>query len=92
MTTIRALEVIPVHVLHRPHVAHAAVIAAACAALAVVLALLLADTLNDFGSTSRFASPDAAPISVRSLSTQPGWNLNPFTSLLRRPVATPWSA
>ena len=36
------------HVLHRPHLPHAAAITAACAALAVVLTLLLAGTLNDF--------------------------------------------
>jgi hypothetical protein len=88
--TIRALEVMPVHVLHRPHLAHAAAIAAACTAMAIVLTLLFANTLNDFGSTSTLG-PAAAPTSAHSTSTQPGWNLNPFTSLLRRPAATPWS-
>ncbi|HEY2436977.1 MAG TPA: hypothetical protein VGH93_07335 [Solirubrobacteraceae bacterium] len=92
MKTIRALEVIPVHVLHRPHLAHAAAIAAACAALAVLLTLLLAETVNDLGSTSTFGSPAAAPTSVRSRLTEPGWNLNPFTSLLRSAAPIPWSA
>ncbi len=92
MKTIRALEVIPVHVLHRPRLAQAAVISAACAALAVVLTLLLASTLNNLGSTSRFASPAATPTSVRSVSAQPGWNLSPLTSLLRSRVIVPWLA
>ena len=78
------------HVLHRPHLTHAAAITAACAALAVVLTLLLAGTLNDFGST--VGSPAAAPASVRATSTEPGWNVSPFTSLLRSPVPVPWSA
>ena len=45
------------HVLHRPHLPHAATIAAACAALAIVLTLLLAGTLNDLTSTSAGGSP-----------------------------------
>jgi hypothetical protein len=69
-----------------------AVIGAACAALAVVLTLLVAGTLNDFGSISASGSPAAAPASVRSTSTAPEWNVNPFTSLLRLPVPVPWSA
>ena len=40
--------------------------------------------------TSTFGSPDATPTIVRSMSTQPGWSLNPLTSLLRQPAATPW--
>jgi hypothetical protein len=81
-----------VHVLHRPHLPHAMAIGAACAALAVVLTLLVAGTLNDFGSTSPSGSLAAAPASVRSTSTEPGWNLSPFTSLLRPPIPIPWSA
>jgi hypothetical protein len=81
-----------VHVLHRPHLPHAAAITAACAALALVLTLLLAGTLNDFGSISASGSPAATPVSVRSTSTEPGWNVSPFTRLLRSPVPVPWSA
>jgi hypothetical protein len=81
-----------VHVLHRPHLNHAAAITAACAALAVVLTLLLAGTLSDFGSSSASGSPAAAPTSVRWTSTEPEWNVNPFTSLLRSPVPVAWSA
>ena len=80
------------HVLHRPRVPHAAAITAAWAALALALALLLAGTLNDFGSISASGSPAAPPVSVRSTSTEPGWNLTPFTSLLRSPVPVPWPA
>ncbi len=79
------------HVLDRPHLPHAAAITAACAALAVVLTLVFAGTLNDFGSTVS-GSPPAAPAGVRSTSTEPGWNVSPFTSLLRSPVLVPWSA
>ena len=79
------------HVLHRPHLTHAAAITAACAALAVLLTLLLAGTLNDFGSTVS-GSPAGAPAGVRSTSTEAGWNVSPFTSLLRSPVPAPWSA
>ena len=89
---MRQLEVIPVHVLHRPHLPHAAAIAAACAALAIVLALLLAGTLNDLTSPAAGGSPTARPTPVRSASTGAGWNLSPFTSLLRAPVRVPWTA
>jgi hypothetical protein len=80
-----------VHVLHRPHLPHAAAITAACAALALVLTLLLAGTPNDFGSVSASGSPAATPASVRATSTEPGWQLSPFTSLLRSPVPLPWA-
>ncbi|MFZ1992727.1 MAG: hypothetical protein WAU75_01350 [Solirubrobacteraceae bacterium] len=88
----RQLEVIPVHVLHRPHLPHAAAITAACAAVAVALTLLLAGTLNDFGSFSASGAPAATPVSVRSISSEPGWNRSPLTSLLRSPVPVPWRA
>lgn len=80
------------HVLHRPHFAHAATITAACAALAVVLTLLFAGTLSDYGSSSPSGSPAATPATVRATSTEPGWRLSPFTSLLRSRVPVPWSA
>ncbi len=80
------------HVLHRPHLPHTAAITAACALLAVVLALLLAGTLKDFGSITASGSPAAAPVSVRPTSTEPAWNPGPFTSLLRSPVLVPWPA
>lgn len=80
------------HVLHRPHLPHAAAITAACAVLALVLTLLLAGTLNDFGSTSASGSPVARPVSVRLPSTEPGWNRSLFTSLLGSPVRVPWAA
>ena len=80
------------HVLHRPHLPHAATIAAACAALAIVLTLLLAGTLNDLMATSTSASPTATPPPVQSTTTGPGWSLSPFTSLLRSPVRGPWTA
>ena len=80
------------HVLDRPDLAHAAAITAACVALAVVLTLLFAGTLNDLGSISASASAAAAPASVRSTATEPGWRLSPFTSLLRSSVPVPWSA
>ncbi len=86
---IRPLEVIPVHVLHRPYLPHAATIAAAGAALAIVL---LAGTLNDLMSASAGGSPTATPTPVQSTSTGAGWNLSPFTSLLRPPVPVPWTA
>ena len=79
------------HVLHRPHLPHAATIAAACAALAIVLTLLVAGTLNDLTSTSG-GSPTAAPTPVQSTPIGAGWNLSPFTSLLRSPVRVPWTA
>lgn len=78
------------HVLHRSHLPHAAAITAVCAALAVILTLLLAGTLNDFGSSSTSGSPAATPVNVRSTSTQPGWSHSPFTSLLRSPVPVRW--
>lgn len=78
------------HVLHRPHLPHAATIAAACAALAIVLTLLLAGTLNELTSTSAGGSPTATPPPVQSMSTVAGWNLNPFMRLLRSPVRAPW--
>jgi hypothetical protein len=84
--------VIPVHVLHRPHLPHAATIAAVCATLAIVLTLLLIGTLDDLTSTSASGSPTAAPTLVQSMSTGAGWNLSPFTSLLRFPVRVPWTA
>ena len=80
------------HVLHRPHLPHAATLAAACAALAIVLTLLLAGTLKDLMSTSASGSPTATPPPVQSTSTGAEWNLNPFTSLLRSPVRVPWTA
>jgi hypothetical protein len=83
--------VIPVHALHRPHLPHAATIAAACAALAIALTLLLA-TLNDLTSTSAGRSPITTPTPVQSTTTGQGWNLNPFTNLLRSPVRVPWAA
>jgi hypothetical protein len=89
---IRQQEVIPVHVLDRPHLLHAAAIAAACAALAIVLTLLLAGTLNDLTSTSASRSPTPTLSHVHSTSTGAGWNLSPFTSLLRSPVRFPWTA
>jgi len=81
-----------VHVLHRPHLPHAATIAAACAALAIAFTLLLAGTLNDLASTSAGGSPIASPTAGQSSWTGAGWNLNPFTSLLRSPVRAPWIA
>jgi len=81
-----------VHVLHRPHLLPAAAIAAACAALTIVLALLLAGTLNDLTSTSTGGSPTPTPSRVQSTSTRSGWNLSPLTSLLRWPVRVPWTA
>jgi hypothetical protein len=89
---IRQLEVIPVHVLHRPHLPHAAAMAAACAALAIVFTLLLAGTLNDLTPPSTTGSPTPTESRVHSTSTRAGWNLNPFTSLLRSPVRIPWTA
>jgi hypothetical protein len=89
---IRPLEVISVHVLHRPHLPHAATIAAACAALAIAFTLLLAGTLNDLTSTPVSGSPTATPTAVQSTSTGAGWNLSPFTNLLRSPVRFPWTA
>ena len=80
------------HVLHRPHLPHAATIAAACATLAIVLTLLLAGALNDLTSTSAGGSPTAAPTPVQSTPTGAGWNLSPFTSLLRSPVRVSWTA
>ena len=80
------------HVLDRPHLLHAAAITAACAALAIVLTLLLAGTLNDLTSTSASGSPTPTPSRVHSTSTRAGWNLSPFTSLLRAPVRVPWTA
>ena len=77
------------HVLYRPHLAHAAAIAVACPALTLVLTLLLADPLSDFGSAAAFGSPAAPPTTVRSI--KPAWNLNPFTRLLRAPAPIPWS-
>jgi hypothetical protein len=88
---IRQLEVIPVHVLDRPHLLHAAAIAAVCAALAIVLTLLLAGTLNDLTSTSAGGSLTATPTPVQSTS-RAGWNLSPFTRFLRSPVRVPWTA
>jgi hypothetical protein len=84
--------VIPVHVLHRPHLPHTATIAAACAALAIALTMLLASTLNDLTSTSAGGSPTATPTAVQATTTGAGWNLNPFTNLLRSPVRAPWTA
>ena len=80
------------HVLRRPHLPHAAAITVADVALAVVLTLLFAGTLNDFGSISPSRSPAPARAGGRSTSTEPGWNLTPFTSLLRSPVRVPWAA
>ncbi len=80
------------HVLHRPHLLNAAAIAAACATLAIVLTLLLVGTLNHLTSTSASGSPTATPSRVQSTSTRAGWNLSPFTSLLRSPVRVPWTA
>ena len=80
------------HVLHPPHLLHAATIAAAWAALAFALTLLLASTLNDLTSTSTSGSLTAIPTPVQSTSTGAGWNLNPFTNLLRSPVRAPWTA
>lgn len=79
------------HVLHRPHLPSAAAIAAACALLAIVLALLLAGMLNDLASTSAESSPAATRTPVQWASPNAGWNLNPFTSLLRSPVRAPWT-
>ena len=81
------------HVLHRPHLPHAAAITAACAALALALTLLLAGTLNDVGSVSASGSPAATP-RERPLDVEPrpGWNRSPLTSLLRSPVRVPWAA
>jgi hypothetical protein len=84
--------VIPVHVLHRPHLLHGAAIAAACAALAIVLTLLLAGPLNDLTSTSASDSPTPTLSRVQAKSNGGGWNLSPFTSLLRSPVRVPWTA
>ena len=80
------------HVLHRPHLLHTAAIAAACAALAIVLTLLLAGTLNDLTSSTASGSPTATPSRVQTTSNGGGWNLRPFTSLLRSPVRVPWTA
>ena len=80
------------HVLHRPHLPHAVTIAAACAALAIALTLLLAGTLSDLTSASAGGSATAPPTAVQSTSTGAGWNLSPFTSLLRSPVQFPWTA
>ena len=79
------------HVLHRPHLHHAATIAATCAALAIALTLLLAGTLNDLTSTSASGSPTATPTPARSTPTGAEWNLNPFTNLLRSRVPVPWT-
>jgi hypothetical protein len=84
--------VISVHVLHRPHLSHAATIAAACAALAIVLTLLLASILKDLTSNSASGSPTATPLPVESTSAGVGWSLSPFTSLPRSPVRVPWTA
>jgi hypothetical protein len=89
---IRQLEVIPVHVLHRPHASRAITVTVIAAVLAIVLSLALAPRLNDLTSTSASGSPTATPPPVQSTSTGAGWNLNPFTSLLRSPVRVPWTA
>jgi hypothetical protein len=81
-----------VHVLRRPHLPHVAAITAACAALALALTLLLAASLNDFGSISASRAPAATPLGVRAMSTGPGWSRSPFTGLLRSPVRIPWAA
>jgi hypothetical protein len=86
------LEVIPVHVLDRRHLPPAATIAAAGAALAIVLTLMLAGTLHDLTSTSASGAPTATPTPAQATSTGAGWNLSPFTSLLRSPVRVPWTA
>lgn len=80
------------HVLHRPHLPHAAAIATACAALAIALTLLLAGTLNDLTSTAAGGSTTAIPTRIQSTSIGAGWNLSPFTSLLRSPVRGQWRA
>ena len=80
------------HVLDRRHLLHAAAIVAACAALAILLTLQLAGTLNDLTSTSATGSPTPTLSRVRATSTGGGWNLSPFTSLLRSPVRVPWTA
>jgi hypothetical protein len=68
---IRQLEVIPVHVLDRPHLLHAAAITAACATLAIVLTLLLAGTLNDLTSTSADAEPHPLDIDPCGMESEP---------------------
>jgi len=89
---IRQREVIPVHVLDRRHLLHAAAIVAACAALAILLTLQLAGTLNDLTSTSASGSPTPTPRRVKSTATGAGWNLSPFTGPVRSPVRVPWTA
>jgi hypothetical protein len=58
----------------------------------MVLTLLLAGTLSDLTSTSAGGSPTATPTPVQSTSTGAGWNLSPFTNLLRSPVPVRWTA
>ena len=60
--------------------------------MAIVLTLLIAGTLNDLTSTSTSGSPPATPPAVQLTTTGAGWNLNPFTNLLRSPVRAPWTA
>ena len=86
------------HVLRRPDLRHAVAVGAPCAVLAVVLTLLVAGTLNEFGSSSPSRSPAPAPASVYSTSTEPGWNWSPlrsrnmFRSLMRSPGPVLWSS
>lgn len=79
------------HVLHRPRPLHPAAITATCAALALALTLL-AGTLTDLGFVAASGAPAPTAVSVNSRATEPGWNVSPFTSLLRSPIPVPWAA
>ena len=80
------------HVLHRPHLPHTATIAAGSAALAIGLTLLLAGPLNDLTSSAAGGPPTVTRAPVQSTWTAAGWNLSPFTKLLRSGVRARWTA
>lgn len=84
------------HVLHRPHLLRIPVTLAA-AALAIVLTLALANAVSDLGSAARAPAGASSPTAaLHASAVRPGASTspfmrNPFSSLLIRPAAPPWS-
>jgi hypothetical protein len=84
------LEVIGMHVLHRPNLPRAVTISTLAAVLTIALMLILATATGNLRSSpSGTPSPASSAPTAHHQAAAPAWHLNPFSPLLGTPVAGP---
>ena len=80
------------HVLHRPHPPRLISVCVA-AILAIAISLVFASTVTMISHPGNSTGPvirQSGPASTLP-TTVPRWVINPFASLLNRPLPQPWS-